>query len=247
MRFFQYSCINTVWRILDVFVVHTPYKRKVLNRDFGALGNDFFYDSFSEADCKKVLGGRRHSATSIYPTGDCGPDGMSFVIAATDTPVWTSDIAPAGTINDINLVGQHKLNYHDIIASSVSGWKNFGFEGNISNKAYEAIVSGAGNAWTDISLADMTRFNQIGPRDPGIFNIPVCQTFDLRFFIGQQDAEDQPDWGAFCLASAANSPAKTDETFRKYGPKDAVSYMVKTHTWGGDTWIGDKWEKVPHN
>ena len=230
-----------------MFAVYVPYNTKVLDADAYSWSGEKWYDPFTSKNCEDII---FYKGRQLYPSASCDGEGMTFLIGDLSVGLSEDDIVPNGVTGVVTLVGNTQVSWHDIMASSIGGWQHLGWNANITNPAYTAIVGNSGQAWKDITVADMTRFNEIGPRVEGVFNVPICQTFDIRFFVGLQDANygnpgvGLPDYGSFCLARAANSPAQKDQPFKDHVDPGLLNYMKEHQVWGGDTWVGDGWDKA---
>ena len=235
LRFFEAASINALWRSQSVFAIFVPYGKKIISvNPLG--GDDRWFKPFKKEDCNKIL-----SELGSHPTGSCDGEGMTFLVGDPGVVLGSKDVIPPGAESPMNLTGG-TIGWRDIMASSVGGWLHSGFDSNITNPLYKALSAGPGTV-DSVSVADLTFFAKINARTEGLFNIPVCKLYDLRWILGPRLSyvqHNKPYYKCMCLSDAANSPAKPNQKFRQFIEQDLIEQLeniAKEHI--TDCYLGD--------
>ena len=198
IRVFTYKAINFAWIDSGCFVMYVPYGRSVMGLDGkvieGGINETWLVhrlpQSLSFLFSSSLPLTRKASyrcQTQLNKTDHLGilticdaPNGMARVINS-DTLrgyQWMGAY-PQGWDANFNVLPGEVLDIPATIRGSVNSWLTGDFGYDASNPYNESLSTGAGLSVDQITAITKLK---IAPETAGFFNLPVCETFDLRWF-----------------------------------------------------------------
>lgn len=218
IRIFTYKAINFGWVDSGCFVVYVPYGRDVKGPD-GKMITGGINEDYCNNDLKN-----KNAGVLIVCNA---PGGMAYLMNAANGQDSGEYTTPQGYDQSFQVLPNEAFNVQDAISGSVNSWKEGDFDYDAANPYQDAFNSDTGlspdqvEAISKIDVVETTA---------GFFNIPVCQTWDLRFF--------PPASGNSCTGcGSAVAVGGTQGSTKKF--MDSVNDVVKdTMQKAGATYCG---------
>ncbi|KAL6721375.1 hypothetical protein ACLMJK_000478 [Lecanora helva] len=202
-KIFTYKAVNFAWIDSGVFIMYVPYGKPIADvngkAQTGGIDASFCQNSLKD---KTNLG-------SLTICDAPGP-GMARIFNA-GTVNGAGDLDPTSPQGWDS--GEAGIDVAGAIRGSINSWAAGDFAYDASNPYNDALKGG--DALSADQLSSLAKF-QASEETAGLFNIPVCQMFDLRFF--------PPASGNSCSA-CHNSVGGTPGSTKKFG--DNVNDIVK--------------------
>ena len=173
IRIFTYKSINFAWVDSGVFIIYVPYGRPVKGTDGKMISG-----GIDENWCNASLKDKENLGTLTICNA---PGGMARIFNA-GTADDSSDMeksSPQGYDQAFNVLPDEPFNVSDAIVGSVASWQAGDFGYDASDPYANAFNSTGG--LSDDQITELSKLD-IAATTAGFFNIPVCQTWDLRFF-----------------------------------------------------------------
>ena len=173
IRIFTYKSINFAWVDSGVFIIYVPYGRPVKGTNGKMISG-----GIDENWCNANLKDKKNLGKLTICNA---PGGMARIFNA-GTADDSSDMeksSPQGYDQDFNVLPNEPFNVTDAIVGSVASWQagDFGYD---ASDPYEKAFNSTGGL-SDDQITELIKLD-IAATTAGFFNIPVCQTWDLRFF-----------------------------------------------------------------
>lgn len=168
------SYINRVFQDADAFIVFIPYGQ-VGDYGTGKTRN------FDQNECKTHWNNDPSwpfFSTCDVTLGDGGAEGMAVVTRPRSegygSKDWTSKVQYQWST--------YTWDAHAFVQSSLYGYAQYGFNYNLTNIDFANILNKGSKAaidsWKTLPLST-----------PGLFNVPVCEVFDLAFIPGNDQVQ----------------------------------------------------------
>ncbi|KAG8525655.1 uncharacterized protein KY384_000415 [Bacidia gigantensis] len=224
IRIFTYKAINFAWVDSGVFIIYVPYGRDIKGPDGKIIPN------FSADYCKNTLQGKDYVGKLI--NCDAPGPGMAALHNAADGGSSGALKTPQGYDQAFNVLPDEKFDVMAAIAGSVNSWKKGDFNYDASSPYQDAFNSDGGPSPSQ--LAEIGNL-KIAPDTAGFFNVPVCQTFDLRFFpfAGSDGVTGTPCTACGSSVAVGGTQGSTVKFMDKVG-----DIVKKTLQAGGGTYCG---------
>ena len=173
IRIFTYKSINFAWVDSGVFIIYVPYGRPVKGTD-GKMISGGIDENWCNANLK--------DKENLGKLTICNaPGGMARIFNAgtADDSSNMEKSSPQGYDQGFNVLPNEPFNVADAIVGSVASWQagDFGYD---ASDPYENFFKSTGGL-SDDQITELVNLD-IAATTAGFFNIPVCQTWDLRFF-----------------------------------------------------------------
>ncbi|KAL8704927.1 MAG: hypothetical protein Q9201_001922 [Fulgogasparrea decipioides] len=171
------SYINRVFNDADAFIIFIAYGTVI---DHGQLNNNGQLKStgkpktreFTQDECEKHWANDPswpYFATCDIKLGSNGPAGMAVVTRPSSegkgSKHWTSKVEWEWS--------SHKWDSHAMVESSLYGYAEHGFNYNLTNIDFSRLL-------TEGSQEAIDQWKTLPLSTPGLFNLPVCQIYDLQ-------------------------------------------------------------------
>lgn len=173
IRIFTYKSINFAWVDSGVFIIYVPYGRPVKG-----INGKMISGGIDENWCNENLKDKKNLGKLTICNA---PGGMARIFNA-GTADDSSDMeksSPQGYDQGFSVLPNEPFNVSDAIIGSVASWQAGDFGYDASDPYENAFNSTAG--LSDDQITELSKLD-IAATTAGFFNIPVCQTWDLRFF-----------------------------------------------------------------
>lgn len=173
IRIFTYKSINFAWVDSGVFIIYVPYGRPIKGTNGKMISG-----GIDENWCNTNLKNKKDLGTLTICNA---PGGMARIFNAGKADD-TSDMeksTPQGYDQSFNVLPNEPFNVADAIKGSVASWQAGDFGYDASDPFGNALNSTGG--LSDDQVTQLSNLD-IAATTAGFFNIPVCQTWDLRFF-----------------------------------------------------------------
>ncbi|KAL8666202.1 MAG: hypothetical protein Q9202_001709 [Teloschistes flavicans] len=168
------SYINRVFQDADAFIVFIAY---------GEVGNYLYTGKdhaktrqFTQDECNNHWANDPswpYYATCDVSLGSAGPAGMAVVSRPSSegggSKDWTSKVEWSWA--------SYKWDAHAFVESAVVGYGDHGFNYNLTSMDFSSILNKGSQAAID-------QWKTLPLSTPGLFNIPVCQVYDLAYIPG---------------------------------------------------------------
>ena len=219
IRIFTYKAINFAWVDSGVFIMYVPYGRDVMGPDgkliTGGINADYCNTKLQSEDGVGTL------------TVCDAPNGMARLFNAAGGGDSGDLTTPMGYDKSFNVLPNEPFSVSGAVKGSIASWQVGDFGYDASNPYNDAFNSASG--LTPDQAGQIAKLN-IAEETAGFFNIPVCQTWDLRYF--------PPASGGNCNACGAKTAVGgTSGSTVKF--LDKVNSIVKgTLAAAGKTYCG---------
>ena len=219
IRIFTYKAINFAWVDSGVFIMYVPYGRDVMGTDGNLITGGITADY-----CNNKL--KSEDGVGTLTVCDA-PNGMARLYNAAGGGDSGDLTTPMGYDKSFNVLPNEPFSVSGAVKGSIASWQVGDFDYDASDPFADAFNSSAG--FSPDQVTQIANLN-IAEETAGFFNIPVCQTWDLRFF--------PPASGGTCNAcGAATAVGGTKGSTVKF--MDKVNDIVKnTLQAAGKTYCG---------
>ncbi|KAI9768042.1 MAG: hypothetical protein M1835_006960, partial [Candelina submexicana] len=200
IKIFIYEAINFTWTDAGIFVMFVPYNRDIMGTDGNIIHN------FNSDYCKNNLD-RKELVGKVINCDAVGD--MAALLNAANGGSSGVLSTPQGYDTPFNVLSDSVFSVMGGIEGSVASWRKDPYKdafdrANLSDDQVQEI-------------AKMT----FEKKTPGLFNIPVCQTLDLRFCPYAKLANGSKSCTA-CGAAVGGKPGSENKFW------DAANDIVKT-------------------
>ncbi len=168
VKIFTYKSINFAWKDSGAFIVFVPYGRDIMGPDGNIIHN------FGANYCKTQLGDRG----MVGKATNCDAGGGMAALVRAEGPSSGFLSQPQGYDKKFNVLPRLDFSVMGAIEGSVASWRKGDFNFDAGDPYKDALSKDTLSKDQLREIAQMP-FEE---KSPGMFNIPVCQTFDLRYF-----------------------------------------------------------------
>ena len=173
IRIFTYKSINFAWVDSGVFIIYVPYGRPVKGTNGKMISG-----GIDENWCNANLQDKKNLGTLTICNA---PGGMARIFNAgnADDSSNMEKSAPQGYDQSFDVLPNEPFKVADAIIGSVASWQagDFGYD---ASDPYKNAFNSTGGL-SDDQVTQLSKLD-IAATTAGFFNLPVCQTLDLRFF-----------------------------------------------------------------
>ncbi|KAL9624173.1 MAG: hypothetical protein Q9160_001695 [Pyrenula sp. 1 TL-2023] len=179
LKFLTLKSINLAWKQSDAFIIFVRYGQKVQKP------NKSFYNPFTKEDCEKDFKKGKDAGLIECNAGDAKNPGMARIYKALagcgGHALQCEGVVqpPKGWDSKYKVVPDWTFDTLTVIRSSVASFLTGDFEYKIEDTGvFKSISDGKldGNG-----IKDLMNF-KVTPDAAGMFNIPVCEVYDLISF-----------------------------------------------------------------